>query len=221
VVAGLVPVTATTLTGAAVPGPVSAHASAVLDQVLPTVPRMVQRGDGTSQLTLKLHPADLGEVHLTVKVRGENVDVVVAAGPEAKAALVQGSTRLRSLLEGIGHTTGQVTFRDLAGAVATSGSTGSGSAGQHGQSQSPYQGPGSQTSSWSDGQATGQGPADQSAGQASGQQPGDQGGSAGRASGREDRSGTGRPHDGTSVPTRPSDGPRQRPWTASGLDVTI
>jgi flagellar hook-length control protein FliK len=218
VVAGLVPVAATTLTGAPVVGTPATQASAVLDQVLPAVPRMVQRGDGTSQLTLKLHPADLGEVHLTVKVRGESVDVTVAAGPEAKAALAQGSTRLRSLLEGIGHTTGQVTFRDLAVTTTVAGGTGSGT--QHDRSQAEYQGgqqsqPGSQTSAWTDGATTHQD-------QAPGHQPGDPSDSSGRPpAGRDGGRAAGPHHDGTAVPLRPSDGPRLRPWTAAGLDVTI
>jgi hypothetical protein len=112
---------ATTL--AATPDPAGAAPapgprSALLDQVLPAVPRVVLRGDGTSRLTLKLHPADLGEVHLTVTVRGHQVDVTMAAGARAREALDEGSARLRGLLEGMGHTAGQVVIRDLAGPPA-------------------------------------------------------------------------------------------------------
>jgi hypothetical protein len=96
----------------------------VLDQVLPAVPRVVLRGDGTSRLTLKLHPADLGEVHLTVTVRGHQVDVTMAAGARAREALDEGTARLRGLLEGIGHTAGQVVVRELAGPPATANASG-------------------------------------------------------------------------------------------------
>jgi flagellar hook-length control protein FliK len=117
-------------------GPQQAQAAAnpVLDQVLTVVPRLVQRGDGTSRLTLKLHPADLGEVHVTVTVKGGTVDVTLAAGARAKEALGTGSDRLRGLLESLGHTSGQVVVRDLVGAgVAGSSSTSGQSWGQSGQ----------------------------------------------------------------------------------------
>jgi flagellar hook-length control protein FliK len=113
-----VPVAASPSTAGSSPS--SSTASAVLDQVLPAVPRVVLRGDGTSRLTLKLHPADLGEVHLTVTVRGNEVDVTMSAGPQAREALTDGSARLRGLLEGIGHTTGQVVVRDLPSGPAAS-----------------------------------------------------------------------------------------------------
>jgi flagellar hook-length control protein FliK len=91
----------------------STTSSRVLDQVLPVVPRLVSRGDGTQRLTLKLHPADLGEVHLTVTVKGGSVDVTLAAGHEAREALREGSSQLRSLLQLAGHPTGELVIRDL------------------------------------------------------------------------------------------------------------
>jgi hypothetical protein len=90
-------------------------ASVPLNDVNPAVARMASRGDGTHAMTLRLHPADLGEVRLTVVVRGDTVDVRIAAGAQAREALQQGSAQLRSLLELSGHTTGQVVLRDLAG----------------------------------------------------------------------------------------------------------
>jgi hypothetical protein len=88
-------------------------AAAVAAQVLPVVPRLVTRGEGTHSLTLKLHPADLGEVHLTVTVRAGKVDVTLAAGPAARDALRDGTGQLRSMLDLTGHTTGQLVVRDL------------------------------------------------------------------------------------------------------------
>lgn len=94
------------------PGPVS---NPVLDQVTPVFTRLVSGPEGTHRMMLRLHPADLGEVHLTVTVRGDTVDVTVAARPEARDLLVGGSSELRGLLESVGRTATQITFRDLPG----------------------------------------------------------------------------------------------------------
>ncbi len=82
---------------------------------------MVTRGDGTQRLTLKLHPADLGEVHLTVTVKAGSVDVTLAAGHAAREALSDGSAQLRSLLELTGHAAGQLVIRDLPSAAPPPG----------------------------------------------------------------------------------------------------
>ena len=121
---GTIPVPTLAAPGPAEAAPAPGQRSAVLDQVLPTVPRVVLRGDGTSRLTLKLHPADLGEVHLTVTVRGHQVDVTMAAGARAREALDEGTARLRGLLEGIGHTAGQVVVRELASPPGTANASG-------------------------------------------------------------------------------------------------
>lgn len=92
--------------------------AALLDQVSPTLTRMVSRGDGEHRMTLKIHPADLGEVHLTVTVRGERVDVDIAASAEARELLRDGLTQLRTLLDPTGKGGGQLVFRDLPNAPA-------------------------------------------------------------------------------------------------------
>jgi hypothetical protein len=194
----------------------SARVTAVLDQVLPAVPRVVQRGDGTSRLTLKLHPDDLGEVRLTVTVRARTVDVTLAAGPEARAALSDGSARLRSLLEGIGHTTGDVTLRDLSGAVVApaQGGLGQGPAGQgsarHGWSDQAYRQP------------------DQSTGQSTGQGTGGSAGQLHDGAGRQPPSGHPSQQPGPMSdrgspvrPLRTTGVARQQPGATAGLDVTI
>jgi hypothetical protein len=88
--------------------------SPLLDQVTPVLTRVVSRGDGEHRMMLRLHPADLGEVHLTVTVRGDQVDVEIAAGAEARELLRDGAGQLRSLLESIGRSTGQLVLRDLS-----------------------------------------------------------------------------------------------------------
>jgi hypothetical protein len=199
VAGGPTPVVAT-VTGAGSAAPTSSDAatrSAVLDQVLPALPRVVLRGEGTSRLTLKLHPADLGEVHVTVTVRGQEVDVTLAAGARAREALSEGSARLRGLLEGIGHTTGQVVLRDLPG----------------GSTPVPPA-PGQQPV------GTGPGTGDQSFGQTGGQGQSDD---RGQGFGRPpvlDGGHTGREGD-PSTHLRPSGTVRQQPSAAAGIDVTI
>ena len=115
-------------TGAAVPvapsatpaGPTASTGSTspagpVLDQALPVVNRLVSRGDGTHRMTLKLYPVELGEIQLTVTVRGDRVDVTFAAGAQAREALREGAGQLRGLLELTGRTTGHLLVRDLPG----------------------------------------------------------------------------------------------------------
>jgi hypothetical protein len=82
--------------------------------VFPEVTRLVSRGDGMHRLTLRLHPADLGEVKVILTVKDNTVDVTLSAGPAAREALREGSPQLRALLELAGATTGQLVVRDLA-----------------------------------------------------------------------------------------------------------
>jgi hypothetical protein len=107
------PTATTPVAGVAESPPASAPQPPVLDQVAPVLSRVVSRGDGEHRMMLKLHPADLGEVHLTVTVRGDQVDVEIAAGSEARELLRDGAGQLRSLLESIGRTSGQLVLRDL------------------------------------------------------------------------------------------------------------
>jgi len=113
--------------------------------------RLVTRGDGTHRMTLQLHPADLGQVRVTVTVKNGAVDVSLAAAPAAQDALRDGTARLRSLLASSGHTLGQLVLRDLPGTLAAGSQNGAGQggAGQGGQQQSQ---------GWAQGQAFGQAP---------------------------------------------------------------
>jgi len=111
----------------------------VADQVFDHVTRLVSRGDGTHRITLRLHPADLGEVKVVLTVKNGTVDVTLAAGSAAREALREGSPQLRSLLEMAGATTGQVVVRDLGGGPAASTAAqqqAAGSSPDHGQQQS-------------------------------------------------------------------------------------
>jgi hypothetical protein len=106
----------------------------VTDQVFGQVTRLVSRGDGMHRLTLRLHPADLGEVKVVMTVKDGVVDVTLSAGAAAREALRDGSPQLRSLLELAGATTGQLVVRELAstGSLAASANPQTGNpSGQH------------------------------------------------------------------------------------------
>ncbi len=121
----------------------AAPATTVVAQVAPAVARVVTRGDGEHRMMLKLHPADLGEIHLTVTVRGDHVDVDIAAGAQARDLLRDGSAHLRSLLESIGRNPGQLVLRDLPSAQAPSSATTAGGAGpDNGSGAASYAGDG-------------------------------------------------------------------------------
>jgi flagellar hook-length control protein FliK len=109
---------------AAAPAP--AGGNPVTSQVFPTIPALVSRGEGMHSMTLRLHPADLGEVHVTVTVKNGAVDVTIAAGREAQEALRTGSGELRSLLDLAGAATGQLVVRDLPGSAAAQPSASAG-----------------------------------------------------------------------------------------------
>lgn len=132
-------------------GPTGTSTAAVLDQTMPVVNRLVSRGDGTHRITLRLHPADLGEVRVTVTVRADKVDVTLAAGATARDALAAGSAQLRGLLADTGHTPGALTLRDLPAGSAPSAQVQLGQAAQASQAGAPGQ-PGQPGSSGQAGQ---------------------------------------------------------------------
>ena len=125
-------------TASAVPATEAAPVShPVLDQVKPSFTKLVSGPEGVHRMTLRLHPADLGEIHLTVRVQGDTVEVTVAASPEARAVLADNQGELRGLLDAVGRTAGQITFRDLPGTAPVLAPTLP--ANPDGQSQASYQ----------------------------------------------------------------------------------
>ena len=125
-------------TASAVPATEAAPVSRpVLDQVKPSFTKLVSGPEGVHRMTLRLHPADLGEIHLTVRVQGDTVEVTVAASPEARAVLADNQGELRGLLDAVGRTAGQITFRDLPGTAPVLAPTLP--ANPDGQSQASYQ----------------------------------------------------------------------------------
>jgi flagellar hook-length control protein FliK len=86
---------------------------AIPDQVFGEVTSLTSRGNGTHRITMKLQPEALGEVRVVLTMRDGNVVVRLAAGQEARAALVAGSPELRQLLEHAGATETRIVVREL------------------------------------------------------------------------------------------------------------
>jgi hypothetical protein len=138
VVAPVLAPTSVTATAPAAQAPAAAPVShPVLDQVKPTFTKLVSGPEGVHRMTLRLHPADLGEIHLTVRVQGDHVEVTVAARPEARAVLADNQGELRGLLDAVGRTAGQIMFRDLPGTTPVAAPAVA--ANPDGQSQASYQ----------------------------------------------------------------------------------
>lgn len=91
----------------------STAAAAVHRQVFPEVARLVSAGNGTHRMMLRLDPGSLGEVRITLTVRGGAVRVSLTAGHEASNALLDGASELRRLLERSGADDARVTVREL------------------------------------------------------------------------------------------------------------
>lgn len=92
--------------------------AAVTRQVFAEVTRLASSGPGTHHLTLRLDPGSLGEVRVTLTVRAGQVRVSLAAGQEARDALLHSSPDLRRLLEQ-GGADATVTIRDLGAGGST------------------------------------------------------------------------------------------------------
>ena len=105
------PLAATLPVATPAPPPRRARANPVVDQVAPVFTRMVSGPEGQHRMMLRLHPADLGEVHLTVTVPGDSVDVTVSATPEAREMLADGPASCEALLDSVGRTADRIVFR--------------------------------------------------------------------------------------------------------------
>lgn len=116
--AGVTGNTPTTPTDRPAAVPTTAATTAVTRQVFPEVTRLASSGDGTHRMTLRLDPGSLGEVRVTLTVRGGNVRVSLAAGREVRDALLHSSPDLRRLLEQGGAADAIVTLRDLSTTAA-------------------------------------------------------------------------------------------------------
>lgn len=112
-VSGVAPVaTANTVA----PTPSDTHR--VSQQVFPEVVRVATNPDGPQRVTLKLNPEALGEVRVVLTSRRGGLEVSLAAGSDARAALTEGAPELQRLLEAVGRGDSRIVVRDLFGAMA-------------------------------------------------------------------------------------------------------
>jgi flagellar hook-length control protein FliK len=122
--AAIAPTTPTTPTTPTATAANTVPLDQVTAQVFGEVTSLVSRGNGTHRISLTLHPDQLGEVRVVLTMRAGEVHVRLAAGQEARSALVEGSPELSRLLERAGATAARVVVRDLpALTTASAGST--------------------------------------------------------------------------------------------------
>jgi len=120
-------------------------APAITDQVFHQVTSLASGGgNGTHRITMKLQPEALGDVRVVLTVRDGAVHVRLAAGQEARAALLQGSPELKQLLERVGATDTRIEIRQLPAAAVNAvpqtpatDTTSTGYAGLNGGDRSP------------------------------------------------------------------------------------
>lgn len=95
------------------------QANPVTTQVVDRITSLVS-ANGTHRITLDLNPDDLGQVRVVMTVRDGAVHVRLAAGErDTRAALVEGSDELKSLLGLAGATDTKITIRELGNAFGT------------------------------------------------------------------------------------------------------
>jgi flagellar hook-length control protein FliK len=87
----------------------------VSEQVFPEVVRVSAStvDGGPRRVTVKLNPESLGEVRVVLTSRRGELEVSLAAGQDARRALVEGAPELHRLLEAVGRTDSRIVFRDL------------------------------------------------------------------------------------------------------------
>ena len=126
----------TPITGAApaaptapVAAPAAPATHRVTGQVFPEVVRVsASTADGApSRVTLKLNPESLGEVRIVLTSRRGGLEVSLAAGQDARRALVEGAPELHRLLESVGRADSRIVFRDLPGTTPVPSTTQDGS----------------------------------------------------------------------------------------------
>lgn len=82
-------------------------------QLADAVQQLVRSGEGTHRMTLRLDPGSLGEVRIHLVVRDGGLQVSLAAGPDALAALGEGADELVRLLQAGGPADVRLSVRDL------------------------------------------------------------------------------------------------------------
>jgi hypothetical protein len=102
---------------AAVAAPAQAPAPApVAHQVFPEVVRVAVSGETPKRVVVRLEPEHLGEVRVVLRTGRAGLEVSLAAGTEARAAIREGAPELRRMLEAAGSPDARILVRHLADA---------------------------------------------------------------------------------------------------------
>ncbi len=115
--------------------------SRINEQVIPTVISLAKAADGSRQMTVSLHPAELGMVQVTIArtMSGTTQIVITADNPTTLLALQRDQPQLHRALDeaGIPAEGRTVTFHAAAAQISTGGN-GSAAPGSHGGNQQGF-----------------------------------------------------------------------------------
>lgn len=93
--------------------PATTDTSQVTQQVFPEVVRVVNNPGGPQRLTIKLNPEALGEVRVVLTSGRNGLEVSLAAGSDAAAAISDGAGELQRLLDVVGRGDARIVVREL------------------------------------------------------------------------------------------------------------
>ncbi|GAA1137698.1 hypothetical protein GCM10009606_17020 [Nocardioides aquiterrae] len=87
-------------------------------QVFPEVVRVAVTGATPSRVVVRLEPEHLGEVRVVLRTGKAGLEVSLAAGSDARAAIREGAPELRRMLEAAGSPDARILVRHLSDAPA-------------------------------------------------------------------------------------------------------
>jgi hypothetical protein len=121
------------------PSVTAAHPVSPAEQLAPALLTLAKTADGSQQMTVRLHPADLGmvQVRIASAVSGTTQIEIIAENPATLLALQRDQPQLHRTLDdaGIPAAGRTVTFHVAQAAQAAASSVGSGSSTSHANSQ--------------------------------------------------------------------------------------
>ncbi|GAB6986962.1 flagellar hook-length control protein FliK [Nocardioides pyridinolyticus] len=113
------PASVAAVTAVAAPAATSEGPAPVAQQVFPEVVRAAGTGVTPNRVVVRLQPEHLGEVRVVLRTdRSGALEVSLAGGPEARAAIREGAPELLRMLEVAGSHDAKVVVRHLAEAAA-------------------------------------------------------------------------------------------------------
>lgn len=114
---GQAPTVVPAATGPAVAAPATpGQVAPVAHQVFPEVVRIAVSGETPRRVVVRLEPEHLGEVRVVLRTGPAGLEVSLAAGDDARAALREGAPELRRMLEAAGSADAHIVLRHLSDA---------------------------------------------------------------------------------------------------------